>query len=68
MRLAIERYGITDTGPVEDKNLYILNDDATKVKVSRVMANIRERVDSEPDKNFLIVYVIAGYAMDACGK
>ena len=48
--------------------MYILNDDATKVKVSRVMANIRERVDSEPDKNFLIVYVIAGYAMDACGK
>ena len=29
MRDAFQRYGITDTGPIDDKNLYILNDNAT---------------------------------------
>ena len=30
MRKHLEPYGIKDTGPIKDKNMYILNDNATK--------------------------------------
>ena len=67
MQKCLERYNITDTGPIDDKNLYVLNDNATAAQMKRVMANIRKRLD-EPNTNFLIVYVFAGHGMDAFGK
>ena len=68
MRKCLERYSITDTGPVDDKNMYIINDNATSAKMRKVMTNIRKRLLAEPHKNFLIVYVFAGHGMNACGK
>ena len=68
MRNSLEQYGITDTGPVENKNLYILNENATQTKVLEVMNNIKTRIEAEPNKKFLVVYVISGHGMSANGK
>ena len=68
MRECLERYNITDTGPIEDKNLYVIDDNATAAKMKKVMSSIRRRLRAEPNKNFLIVYVFAGHGMNACGK
>ena len=68
MMNALDRYGITDTGPIDNKNLYILNDNATAAKMRKVMANIRNRLTNEPTKKFLIIYVFAGHGMNTCGK
>ena len=68
MRVQLEQYGIKDTGPVDDKNLYVLNDNATAAKIRDVMKNIRHRISSNPEKNFLVVYVLAGHGMIDSGK
>ena len=68
MREALERYGIKDTGPIEDENLYVINDNATFKKTSSIMKNIRQRIANNPDKNYLVVYVLAGHGMIAAGK
>ena len=64
----LDRYDIRDTGPVDDKNLYVLNDSATSAKIIQVMKNIRQRIGSNPEKNFLVVYVLAGHGMIDSGK
>ena len=68
MREALKRYGITDTGPIGDENLYVLNDNATAAKIRKVMQNIRHRIASDPEKNYLVVYVLAGHGMIVSGK
>ena len=68
MMKALKRYNITDTGPVDDENLYVLNDDATAAKMRKVIVSIKNRLAAEPTKKFLIVYVFAGHGMNTCGK
>ena len=68
MRIVLERYGITDTGPIDDKNLYVLNDNATAAKIRKVLKSIKHRISSNPEKNFLVIYVLAGHGMIDSGK
>ena len=65
---ALERYGITDTGPVGDEQLYILNDDATSKKKSHIVSNIRNRLKNNPEKKYLIIFMMAGHGMIESGK
>ena len=34
MRSILEKYDIKDTGPIDDENLYLLNDNATSAKMN----------------------------------
>ena len=68
MREALKPFGVTDTGPVDDKNLYILEESATQEKILNVARSIRKRIKDAPEKKFLVVYVLAGHGMINNGK
>ena len=62
------QYGIEDTGPIGDENLYVLNDEASARKMLKVMKSIRSRIMSNPEKNYLVIYMLAGHGMISTGK
>ena len=70
MRGTLERYGITDVGPLNDENenLYVVNDNATAAKMREVMKSIKDRIKSDKEKNYLVIYVLAGHRMMTAGK
>ena len=68
MRTVLEMYDIKDKGPIDNKNLYVLNENATLKKIIEVMTSIRMRMKENPDKNFLVIYVLAGHGMICDGK
>ena len=68
MRKALEPYGLKDTGPIEDQNMYVVNDNATFKKVSGIMTNIQRRMNANPEKRYLVVYVIACHGMNNGGE
>ena len=63
IRNAFERYNIVDTGPPDEKDLYVFNDNATSAKITKVISNIKRRLLENPDKNFLIFLILAGHGM-----
>ena len=69
IRVALERYGITDLGPPdkEGKDLYIM-DNPTMKRKDEVVKNIKLRLREHPNDNFLIVFVLAGHGMHESGK
>ena len=68
MREVLEEFGVTDTGPIEDKNMYIIKDNATIKKTNAVIKSLKVRLKANPKKNFLVIYVLAGHGMIAGGK
>ena len=48
MQKVLAQFGMTDTGPIEDKNMYIMNNNATLKKVNSVMDNIKKRIKNNP--------------------
>ena len=68
MRAVLEPFGVTDTGPIEDKNMYILNNNATAKKVNKMMGNIKRRMKNNPKRNYLVIYVLAGHGMISGGR
>ena len=63
MRLALEPFGVTDTGPIENQNMYIINNDATIKKVNKVMANIHRRIKENKQTRYFVIYVLASHGM-----
>ena len=68
MKEVLIQFGMTDTGPPEDKNMYILDNNATQAKMNKVIGNIKRRLKANEDKNYLIIYVFAGHGMIVGGK
>ena len=60
IRSAMKRYKITDTG---ENDMYIMDNDPSDMQVKATITNIRKRIRSKPDDNFLIIYVLAGHGM-----
>ena len=63
MRNALEHYDITDTGPPGDEKLYVIDDNATTEQVDKVMSSIKKRLEDNPDKKHLIIFMMAGHGM-----
>ena len=62
----LERYGLDDNGGTE--NLYIINENGTQISITKAISHIKRRLLNEPQKNFLIVYIIAGQGMHSGGS
>ena len=66
IRPVLESYGITDLGG--EGKPHIMNDNGTFKKIFTVMRDLKKRFTMEPDKNFLIVFVLAGHGMQVSGQ
>ena len=58
------RYGFTADGP----NAIIFNDTLTIKMLMQSNKSLKMRMMREPDKKFLIIYVLAGHGMIGGGK
>ena len=60
VRRTLKKFQVTDTGK---DGIYNLVNDPTLVQVVNATADIRRRLKRNPDKLFLIFYMIAGHGM-----
>ena len=60
LRAALEKYDFVDTGP---GGVYNLDDDPTKADADEVVFSIRKRLTDNPQKNFIIVYILSGHGI-----
>ena len=65
MKTALEEYGISDTGA---ENIYTMTEDPTSQKVKQAMRSLKNRLNDNKDKKFLIVYVIVGQGLHSHGQ
>jgi len=65
LREAMRRYLVLDDGP---EQLYKMDDNPDLKRLWRVRRHIRRRLMDNPDKNFLIVYVLASHGIQSSGK
>ena len=65
IRISVARYNVTDMGR---KNMYLLDDTPSFKKVKRVRSSIAKRLQSNPDKTFLLLYAFAGHGIQRAGK
>ena len=56
----MERYNIKDMGP---DNLYKLDNDPDRKALWKARRSILDRLMTNPEKKFLIVYVLAGHGI-----
>ena len=65
MRAAFESYQVTDSG---QKNIYTLTEDPTSKKVKEAMRSLKNRLNDNQDKKFLVIYVIVGQGLQNHGQ
>ena len=71
IRAVLRKYDVTDTGPnnvtPRPGNMYTMENNPTIAQYNNAIDNIKKRVRELPDKNFLIVFCVAGYSMQIGG-
>ena len=64
MKAAMANYGVTDTA----NGLYTIEEDPELKQIMIVLRDIKIRLKNNPDRNFLIIYIMAGHGMQCVGK
>ena len=57
-----------DNNSTGEQNIFALGENTDTKKIQEVMDEIRKTVSESPDKNFLIVYILAGRGVQYNGK
>ena len=60
MREGFRRYGVLDSGACD---IYTMNDGATKSNKDQVIKSINQRLEKNPNKKFMVVYLLDGHGM-----